>query len=67
MEMEDTGPAEAAKTALWIQKLKGTLEVAADKVNVVFVDNQVVLVIIRNPGHYQRAKHIDVLHLELCG
>ena len=51
---------EAAKEAVWIQRLLSEIKNCEAKTVPIRCDNQISISLIRNPEHHQKTKHIEV-------
>jgi hypothetical protein len=60
-EAEYVAAAAAVKEALWLNKLKGDLQLGSNP-PLINADNQSALKLLRNPVASQRSKHIDVAY-----
>ncbi len=59
-ESEFVAACEAAKEAVWIQRLLSEIKNYEAKTVQIRCDNQSSISLIRNPEHHQKAKHIEV-------
>ena len=59
-ESEFVAACEAAKEAVWIQRLLSEIKNCEAKTVPIRCDNQISISLIRNPEHHQKTKHIEV-------
>ena len=62
VEAEYMAAAQAAREALWWQKLLRELGVARHPATVIHTDSQGSIALSKNPEHHARSKHIDIRH-----
>jgi transposase InsO family protein len=62
VEAEYMAAAQAAREALWWQKLLHELGVARHPTTVIHTDSQGSIALSKNPEHHARSKHIDIRH-----
>ena len=62
VEAEYMAACQAAREALWWQKLLHELGVARHPTTVIHSDSQGSIALSKNPEHHARSKHIDIRH-----